>query len=179
MATTSVPLSVPLDRERLDRTWVRLIFGTILLVAFLVAIIATLLVHAGAGTVDVTPVLLVLPLGAAYVVLGFAMSWRRLRRVALPLLLSPDGLTMSSPFGEVVAPWSGVVSVSIEPGWLGPWLRIRLDPGSYTTTVTRRYYRRIIERQGSRYALRMLAMDADQLRAAFAQQSGGRVTVAG
>jgi hypothetical protein len=179
MAATGTPVRIPLDRARVDRTWGRLILGTVLLVAVLLGALTALLLHAGAGLVDVMPLLIVLPLAAAWVAITFGISWRRLRGVEVPLELDGHGITLRSPYGDVVAPWEAVASASIEPRRLGPWLRVRVAPGGFTTTVTQRSYLRTLERQGFRYTLRVLAVDADQLRAVFAQQSAGRVHVGG
>jgi hypothetical protein len=177
MAATGTTVRIPLDRARVDRAWGLLIVGTVLLVGVVVAAITALLLRAGAGLVDVMPVLIVLPLGAAYVAITFGLSWRRIRKVAVPLELGAEGVVLHSPYGDVAAPWPAVASVAIERRLLGPWLRVRLAPEGFTTTVTQRYYLSTLQKQGFRYALRVLAVDAEQLRAAFAQQSGGRVTV--
>jgi hypothetical protein len=182
-ATTSI--QIRLDRARVDRFWGRLTLATLVLVVAALVALTGALVHADAGLVDLLPFAVLVPVLCAYVGVTLGLSWRRVRGIAVPLSLEGRGITLHSSYGDVTAPWAAVASADLEPRLLGPCLRVRLvgpaDPrrALIASSLTRPHVQRILESQGFRYSLRVLSMDAAQLRGAFAEQSGGRVLLDG
>jgi hypothetical protein len=151
-------VDIPLAQARLDRVGAALIVGYAVVLSAVVAGVSALL-----EGVALLVVLLVLVLLWLVHVGLYLYAWSRLRKVAFPLGLHGDGVHDRSPLNEHIVPWEAVGSVTLEDRVLrSPLLTVRpSDP------ATRRV----------RYSLRILDIDADELRRAFTVQSGGRVQV--
>lgn len=112
----------------------------------------------------------------------YVFAWTRMRKVMHPLGLHGDGLHARSQYGEVVAPWHTIQSVTLERAWSGRRLRIRLVPPADArraeiTSTTPPQVMKVLDKRGMRYSLRILDVDLEELRQAFVVQSAGRVQI--
>ena len=113
----------------------------------------------------------------------YAHVWLRTRTIDVPLELQPTGLLARSTYGELIAPWDTIASAAVERTWSGRRLRLRLVPESdprhadIVAAWLKPEMMSVVERHGLRYSLRVLDIEVDQLREAFATHSGGRVRV--
>jgi hypothetical protein len=171
-------LEIPLARGRFD------VFAAVTLVVY--AVVFTGFVAAAVTFLDGTAqLLLLLVLALLWLLLSalYLVTWARMRRIDVPLALHAYGVFARSQFGDLTAPWETVQSVALERAWNGRLLRIRLVPTGdprhadivHAHLNPKRF--EVVQREGLRYSLRVLATDVDRLREAFVVQSGGRVRV--
>jgi hypothetical protein len=112
----------------------------------------------------------------------YVFTWTRMRRVDVPLELHAFGVFARGQFGTLEVPWAAVRSATVERTWTGRRLRIRLVPptspehGEIVNHVNDRMMK-VVDKEGMRYSLRVLAIGEEELREAFTVQSGGRVRV--
>ncbi|HEX5089125.1 MAG TPA: hypothetical protein VFV89_15055 [Nocardioides sp.] len=172
-------MEIRLARTRFD------LFATGVLVGY--AAIFTALVWAATLLLDGHDV----ALGMALVVLTvlwllwsglYVFTWTRMRRVDVPLELHASGVFARGQFGTLEVPWAAVRSATVERTWNGRRLRIRLVPptspehAGIVNHVNDRMMK-VVDKEGMRYSLRVLAIGEDELREAFTVRSGGRVRV--
>jgi hypothetical protein len=175
-------LEISLDRGRIDR------YAAAMLVVHAV-VAAGLLVgaHWLFSAFVPEPGVVAILLGLVLVWLGwsglYVSAWVKTRRIDVPMELQPTGLVARSPYGELVIPWDTITSARIERTWVGRRLRLRLVPTSdprhadITVAWLRPEMMRVVEKHGVRYSMRVLDIEADQLREAFELRSGGRVRI--
>jgi hypothetical protein len=171
-------LEIPLARGRLDA------FAAATLVVY--AVVFTAFVAAAFTFLDGTALSVVLLALTVLWLLWSALylfTWTRMRRIEHPLALHDYGVFAVSQFGDLTAPWETLQSAAVERAWTGRQLRIRLVPptdprhaGIVHANLNPKKFESV-QREGLRYSLRVLDIGVDQLREAFAVESGGRINV--
>lgn len=166
------PVLIGGRRAAVDRWWV----PAVVVVALCIAVSVAAFVFAaanGAGYVGFMflPAVVV----EAVVLAQITGAWLRLRRIRTPIELGADGMLLRTPYGDVRAPWSAIGAATLERGLLGRSVRFRLAPGFPTGLPGRSA--RLVDREGLRYAMRVLDVDVATLRSEVERSSGGRVTV--
>ncbi|MBA8793513.1 hypothetical protein FHX74_001118 [Friedmanniella endophytica] len=173
--------AVHIDRRATDRMYAGVvgIWGALLVVG----LVGFGLLAAGviSQTAAVGPLVFILVCVPNLVIYGWI--WRATRRLDVPLLVRPGGLTCRTPRGELSVPWDRVVDVRVARAFRQDQLTVLVDPSigpdtpGVSATLSRSSWS-TVRKAGLRLSFRVVAEPASEVLAAVATLSGGRFTPA-